>query len=282
MVDELEKNLIAMHGQHAKSWFNRIEQTVEALCELWALQSPQPIHPMTFHYMVRAYQGDKPVVIKCGLKSLQAERKALAALAGPHMVQVLEYSDTHHALLLESLSHRLNETHEPTSIEALQAYANVVKSFPKTSNPDFDSLDDWLRVLDATDDSALPEGMLKQGLKLRAQLLSGKEPTYLLHGDLHMDNLLACDDGFKAIDPKGVNGALGFEIAAFDFAPLESPQSPQTMKQALAHLCKDLGYEFERALNWKKLRCVLGACWSLSDHLDPKPFTTRWLDLNHE
>ncbi|MAP24643.1 MAG: hypothetical protein CMM87_03820 [Rickettsiales bacterium] len=50
--------------------------------------------------------------------------------------------------------------------------------------------------------------MLSKGEKLRQNLLDATAETFVLHGDLHLDNILSHNNNWVAIDPKGSRGPI--------------------------------------------------------------------------
>jgi len=72
------------------------------------------------------------------------------------------------------------------------------------------------------DASFIDDQILQSARSKRDVLLSSMDNPKLLHGDLHLDNILSNKKQWICIDPKGVLGESAFEVAAFDiFAPSE-------------------------------------------------------------
>lgn len=70
------------------------------------------------------------------------------------------------------------------------------------SPPIFPSINKWLISLDKVDASKLPGELLHTAVNLKNKLLNHPKKQYVLHGDLHMDNVISDTYGWVAIDPK--------------------------------------------------------------------------------
>ena len=95
----------------------------------------------------------------------------------------------------------------------------------------------------------------------------------MLHGDLHLDNILQNDLQWIAIDPKGVIGDPEFEIFAFDFMQYDEIENSADMVSVLDVYAKRIAekteLDVERIKDWAFVRLVLSAAWSIEDNSDP-------------
>jgi streptomycin 6-kinase len=94
-----------------------------------------------------------------------------------------------------------------------------------------------------------------------------------LHGDLHHDNILVDgDNGWLAIDPKGVIGDPAYEAARFQHNPIphflamDGPQ--QVARQRVEIMAPILQVDPARLLAWGFFDAMLSACWSVEDNED--------------
>ena len=93
----------------------------------------------------------------------------------------------------------------------------------------------------------------------------------LLHGDLHHDNILQCDDGYKLIDPKGVIGPLSLEPARFIGNQIgDAPAAafePQLddMCKAFADSLTSVDVAPADVATGAVLDAVVSTCWSIED-----------------
>jgi len=70
----------------------------------------------------------------------------------------------------------------------------------------FSHIRDWLKALDTINSNLIPKQLLHKAATLRDKKLASIESPTLLHGDLHLDNILQDGEEWLAIDPKGVIG----------------------------------------------------------------------------
>ncbi|WP_394677470.1 aminoglycoside phosphotransferase family protein [uncultured Sphingobacterium sp.] len=111
---------------------------------------------------------------------------------------------------------------------------------------------------------------LKESALVAIRLLSDQTERYVLHGDLHHENILYSDlNGRLAIDPKALYGDR-----AFDFAKILCNPNRQVAldKDRLVRQIEVIGQEtkidFDRMLNWVIAWVGLSAIWMEEDHLD--------------
>jgi len=136
---------------------------------------------------------------------------------------------------------------------------------------------DWLRALDRADAANFPQGVLAKAIEVKDKLLKSGESEFVLHGDLHHDNILSHGDAWLAIDPKGVVGEKAFELAAFDFITDAEWENntlnlPALFRARINLLAQKSHIAVDRLTDWVLARFVLGAAWTLEDNGDPHQF----------
>jgi streptomycin 6-kinase len=77
-----------------------------------------------------------------------------------------------------------------------------------------------LRQRFAGETGPFPKRLVEMAERLFDELLSSSSSCVLLHGDLHHLNVLKSQDGWKAIDPKGVAGEPAYEVCALLLNPI--------------------------------------------------------------
>ena len=115
--------------------------------------------------------------------------------------------------------------------------------------------------------------MLDRARGLQRDLLSMQQPTRLLHGDLHHDNVvLDAARGWLAIDPKGVIGEPAYEVGAALRNPAGDPRwfaVPSILDRRARIFAERLGLDVPRILAWGYAQAVLAAVWAIEDGTDP-------------
>ena len=223
-----------------------------------------------------------PVVVK--VDSGEDERRAgeiLRAFGGRGVVHVLDYVEG--AVLLERLDpgHSLRSMSlEGADDDASRILARVIGGQVSGSGLGVRRLDltptirHWGRAFERyveSGDRQLPSGLASQARDAYAELCDSSEPTRLLHGDLHHDNVLFDRArGWVAIDPKGVIGDVAFELGAWFRNPWGSPElfaRPSIVERRAAIFAEELGLDRSRILSWAFAQAVLSAIWAVEDGL---------------
>ncbi len=107
-------------------------------------------------------------------------------------------------------------------------------------------------------------------------LLAAPREVGVLHGDLHHDNVLDFRArGWLAIDPKGLTGERGFDLAnIFTNPDLSDPTRPLAtdpgrFARRLAVVTEAAGLERDRLLRWILAWTGLSAAWFLGEGASP-------------
>jgi streptomycin 6-kinase len=142
-----------------------------------------------------------------------------------------------------------------------------------TTDAEFRSLESWtgglgkLRPHFSGSTGPLDAGLVDRAEKVRAELLQGKQPSRLLHADLHHFNILyGNESGWVAIDPKGVIGDPSYEPASFLLNPAPEVSLDRSIQQARVTILADqLNLDAQRIVRWAFFQAVLGAWWTIED-----------------
>lgn len=284
--DILFKNITDRHGEAGRAWCDGLDARIERLSKAWSLTHLTPVSNMSWHYVARGLSSRfGPVCLKigCDAKVTRDEIASLTRFRGQGVVALLDTDTASCALLLrcavpgEPLTTLLRQ--DPTM--AAQAYGRLVHTLFGQDAPRLKETDlhirDWLQVLDRTDEDALPPNVLGHAKALCARLLAKQSDDLYLHGDLHSDNVVQDGEAWIAIDPKGIRGPKGFEVACFFKEDVyEAHPDPRgyflSHVKHLADLTQVEGGDLE---DWVYVRLVLAVCWCLEDNVSPQVFLGR-------
>lgn len=285
----LRKQITTCFGKPGALWLDALPEVIAQLVDHWQLSNLVVVENLSWHYVAKAHSAEfGPVCLKIGYDKavVMDEARALDALAGRGMVALFSKSFVHHALLVEQAipGHWLGQVSDVN--QAMALYAAWLNDQPLLSSQyatGFKTVWDWLAVLDRLPPSALPDPMLQKALVAREDMKAASTDAFLLHGDLHMGNLLEHRGRWLVIDPKGVIGPRAFEAAAFDFLGDEElatlPNPREVFLQRLDHLARLLAIDPIELEKWVLLRLTLGAAWMVQDSGDPGPFIKKWQAL---
>lgn len=282
-----EANITNLFADKGQKWLDSIPNIVSILSKLWNLTDITPVNNMTFNYVAKAIRDNKyPVVIKvsCDEYLIRDEVKALEHFAGSGTVKLLDHDEQYHALLLEQAvpGITLKEFRKQDLDSTMDYYIHVMNDLHNRPCPDltrFPEIKKWPKAFDRVDADKMPPGLLNKAKNLAENLVKTQGKKILLHGDLHLDNILQNNDNWLAIDPKGIIGEAEFEIAAFDFIAdyeLESDQDlAQLYHDRLELIATKSNLDLDRIKGWCTVRLALAIAWSIEDNIDP----SKWVKL---
>lgn len=270
-------------GEAGLAWLSDLPETIDRLVAELGLTELIPVETLSLHWIGHASLQGQPVTLKLGVPDLDFSREiqALKRLqSDPHMVRLLQEDAQAGWLLMPQVrpGHSLKTLPEA---EALEVWLNRLDFMPVQAAdlelfPDarqwtsalFEPVPDWLQPA------------VNQARIVCEQLLADEPKQFLLHGDLHHDNLIFdARLGWTRIDPKGVLAGPEFELGAM----LRNPYPELSQDYALAErlrlrlerLRADLRFDPARTRAWATVQAVLAACWSLDD----EPAARLWLRL---
>lgn len=278
-----QEKVVRTFGEGGKLWLQDLPNLIERSCDYWGLQEVEAVPNLSYNYVASATKrGERSsrVVLKlcCTQKDFNREFLALRGLLSPGCVPVLDsYREVGGILLpwapggtLKALS--LREGHE----NIISLYGGVVGGLQKvldTSKPTIiPTVEEQIEGLEDRARSFLGEFSIGAVRESRQDLK--REPQGLIHGDLHLENILKFEEGWKAIDPKGTWGPLAFEVSAYDLLSRESAKLEKVpekmMGQAMCLLAKKTSIPLRQLYRWVVLRCALSLVWFIEDTLDPE------------
>ncbi len=188
------------------------------------------------------------------------------------IVKLLDFDDEHCALLLQYILSQGNLTDfivagndDNLVINAFAQLFNKIHAFPKDEiDTDFKYLQNEFVILQSYNFTKIPEHVLQKAMRLYDELFSSDEPYYLLHCDLHCQNILQYQDSFIAIDPWPSMGPLEYDVAPFLVSPTDFLLSHNNVKDILQNrlnrLSDLLHFNKKRLKDWSFMRLILLAC----------------------
>ena len=230
--------------------------------------------------MVR--RGRQRLVLKIVTHSDEVSQAAvLAHYAGRGAVRLVDQDAP--AMLLERawpgtpLSSLVSDGRDAEATELIAAVILELNCIPPPAG--HRTVEDWGLGFDRVRDRALAAGadpaLIDRGRGVYRDLSGSQGPRFLLHGDLHHDNVLLDERrGWLAIDPKGVVGELAFETSSMLRNPGKDPSlyaERGIIDRRVGQLSERLGLERRRIVGWCFARSVLSALWSIEDGWDATP-----------
>ena len=281
MIPEyFQAKMEAMYGDKGSAWVEQAEQTILSLQEKRSLSFGEPFS-LSYNFVVPAVLPDgTSVVLKMGYpnKEFSNEFHALREFAGDAMVKVIDSDQEAGWIILTHIQpgralHSLRD--EMKQLKIFAAIAEKLWHKPSTTHP-FPDVEAWSegirryksRFKDGN--GPLPEKMISKAESLFSRLLGSSEERYLLHGDLHHENILYSESaGWTAIDPKGLIGEREYDCIQYTLNHWKDHEDPyELLKFRTAAFSSLLSLSYERLISYGFCHSVLSACWCTEDGSD--------------
>ena len=259
----------------------KLQPLLQYFLNKWQLTNPTPFIQSKFtdNYVVLYYSSlyQCNVVLKiCPSMDITNEQKALTYFNGNGAVKLLDYDIDNKGLLLEYIKPgiALKSLFPKDEMQAIEIAATVIKKLHANPNQmplnNFQTIDRWLGLLKTHKSNKISDFLIKKASELSDALLQTQKKLYLLHGDLHHENILQKNNEWIAIDPFGVVGELEYEVGAFIRNPvpelLNQKNSTEIIVFRIDQFSKIFGFEKQRLIDWSFVQSVLVACWSEWDY----------------
>ena len=194
---------------------------------------------------------------------------------GKGAVKLLKIDESRRAIVLERLSPGANlkevcRADEPEAVTiAIKIMRKILKEPPEISA--FRRFEDWFEVFEKAANTKFPDEFISKASRFYEELSSASKRKFLIHGDLHHENILSAKrEPFLAIDPKGIIGDIGYEIAVFLNNHLWGLATEPNLKEKLNDAVRQFSEAFEiepRELRkWAFAQIVLSAWWTFEEN----------------
>jgi streptomycin 6-kinase len=279
--ESLHDNIILLYGESGKTWLRDLPFIVSKYTDKWRLGTLMPFAGLTANFVARSRDAcGRPVVVKISPGThYNCEVNALLTFAGKAYARVYERCESDGIYLMEGLlpGTPLSSLGYAGDVHATEAFCKILRISAKVKPPPlihFKSLMDFRETLLLWQRKFPLEGpfgkILYRALERFDFLAQTTRETFLLHGDLHQDNILDCGGGWKAIDPKGFVGDPVFEVACFLRNPESLLSSVQDIRPILEQrvqvISQHLSFDKNRILSFGIFGAALAICWYLEDH----------------
>lgn len=296
MNGEFIKKIIALRGDIGKKWLADLPEIIKQYEAKWNITVFPPFH-LSYNYVAPAKTAnEEDVVLKISFPDndkFTIEVEALRSFNTEVSIDILEEDLLNGVVLLERAmpGQRLREIIDDTKLISIAS--EVLKKLHKpltSSNSFYPTIADWAKAFDrykekfSSATGPVPQWMFDKAERIFKEPNSTK--TFLLHGDLHSDNILSSERGWLVIDPHGVIGEPEFELAAFLRNPIyDFPKGSDYKKletQRIIQFAQELGFDKQRILNWAFAGAVISILWFLEDEGSSKDIYIQNAEILHE
>lgn len=280
--------IIAEFGDGARTWLVDFPKMLARCVERWNLELEVMVPGgLPINVIFHGTSEGKAVTLKTGYPhpELFTEMKTLALYDGCHAVRLIDVSEDAPAILMERIMPGTKLRDVANDITRSQMRIDIMDQLPVAvdDNPGLPTFAGWVDKAfrafreDGGRDREF-SGFIEQAEACFEEIIGRGEPSYLLHGDLHHENILLDESrGWLAIDPKGVTGPKILESGRFlhNFIADEIPDVSSTVEATTASIREILEIRvatFADTLDvdagdllrvaWVDL--ILGSCWVLN------------------
>ena len=266
-------------------WLASLPATVAELCERWQIEIDTVV-PDTYITLVLLGRSAElgPVVIKSSplADEFVAEATALRLGAGENVSRLYDVDFERSVMVVERIvpGTQLRQVDMPDE-KATRLAAETVATFwrPVADPAGLHPLRRWMRGLFEwpLDSNRLDPGLVWHAQEVGDALLARSTRTCLLHGDFQHHNLLRRASGeWAIIDPKGLVGDPGFEIAAWMYNPpgVSHREDYLDIVAKRIPICSEVwGIDEQELIAWSFVGSVLSICWTAASDAAPE----EWL-----
>jgi streptomycin 6-kinase len=280
--DELVAHTVAMCGDRGRAWLDNLPKRITDLEVKWSIRVFEPFPTIEFNFVAPAVRNEsEQVVIKIAPpfenREARSEAKYLRRLDGDGAVKLLAEDRDLEAILLERAlpGKNLTEIFDGNGSSCLGPAIDVLTSILRPIPNDTDDilfLDDWIYGLRRSESTHFPDEYSKKALELYDHALR-ERPNYYLHGDFHPANIVSAKRApYLAIDPKGIIGPVGYDIAVFLNNYHRWQETRSDVREKLAEAIDRFSKAFEipelEIRQWAFAQMVLSAWWTFDEMPD--------------
>jgi streptomycin 6-kinase len=284
MSDQFKQNALS-RGIDGEKWLASIPSLIAAYEKKWHITAHSPF-PLSYNYVARATARDgSSAVLKIGFPKdpeVQSEIMALAHFNGDGCAKLLKSDPRTGVFLVQAIDPGEVLSAMNDDKKATQIIAQTIKCLhkPLPENHQFISVGQWAQSIDRYKkrfprEGPLPVSLVNQAHELFSYLIASSAPEVLTHGDLHHDNILSSSDqGWLAIDPKGIAAEPAYDVAAMIRNPFKKLEKVVDLAPLLSSrieiLSQALAIDPTRLLSWCIAQSVLSATWNIESSKGPQ------------
>jgi len=275
------QNTLDLCGELGWQWLNDLPQIIREIESNWSLDAEKPFRNLSYNYVAPCVCADgSEAVLKIALPldnpEISDEAKFLQMADGNGAVKLLKFDESRRAILLERLTpgENLKEVCRRDEAKAVEIAIPIVRKLLKEPplNSGFRRLDEWFgNFFEKAPRTNFPLEFQNKARGFYEQLSSASERKFLIHGDLHHENILsATREPFLAIDPKGIVGDISYEISVFLNNHLWWLASEPNLREKLNDAVRQFSQAFEieqaHLRQWAFAQTVLSVWWTFDEN----------------
>jgi streptomycin 6-kinase len=258
----------ALRSDDWAAYIRQLPRLADELTDEWRLvYDGQPTYGRAGLVLPVVTDDDRRAVLKLGYihSDGAGEPVALQLWGGNGAVELWAADPRRGALLLERLG-----ADDLTSLDVLEACGVVGGLYGLIHRAPTPRLTDlrvvvsgWLDDVRALPRDAVPSRFVEQALAAAPRLM-GDEPSAVIHGDLHYENVLRGERRpWLVIDPKGFAGDPAYELAPmlWNRWPELGDEPGVGIRDRFFALVEASGLDERRCRDWVVVRAVINVSW---------------------
>ncbi len=246
---------------------------------IWDLSNPELLAETRSSHVYKVSTGDTTAVLKLLTPDGEEERSGAAALRhfnGHGAIRLFRADDSAHLLEYaegQDLIPLVKQGQDEKATEIIADVLNKLHAAPLESPPQgLMTLKRWFRSLFKKADADRAKGVESSYVRaalLAEELLSTPGASYVLHGDIHHENIRhSAARGWLVLDPKGLFGERTYDVANTLCNPVSMPglvENEARLLKCADILSQKLGIDSSRILAFTFVYACLSATWFLED-----------------
>ncbi|UKS25345.1 aminoglycoside phosphotransferase family protein [Paenibacillus sp. HWE-109] len=278
--DTFTDRMQELHGEQGVAWSEALPKLIADSARRFDFSPQAPFSNLTYNFVLRATRSDgKPVVLKASFmkEELSREVSVLRAFEGRGAIQVLDADEEWGVALLEGADPGtplsiIEDDSRATNIfcevfRRLHLLAPTGRLYPSMKQH-FAAIERYRKRFDDMSIAApLPESWVENAEECLEYLITTTPENFLLHGDLHHENILRQgEEQWAVIDPKGIIGDIHFDTVQYLLNYEDrGGDCEQVLRSRIAIMADRLNLDPRRIAMWGVVRGVLEACWTIED-----------------
>jgi streptomycin 6-kinase len=283
-IDTLPRELVthikSMCGKRGEEWFDQLPASIRALQEKWSLKVHDPFPGIEYNFVAPATMANgRKAVVKIGppfeRTEIYGEAQFLRVHRGLGAVELIAEDRDARAILIERAvpGDSLVDRFAAEPIASVRAAIDVLASIvlpPPDDMADVDTLDNWFNNFRRYRETDFLSDRAEKAFEIYERLSKQPGRTFYLHGDFHLGNIVTSDRApFLAIDPKGIVGHIGYDIAVFLINLHRWRRDDRNVAELINEAIQLFASAFElterQVREWAYATMVIGGWWNFED-----------------
>jgi streptomycin 6-kinase len=296
LSQDLVTHIAAICGSRGEAWFDELPEIVRKLESEWNLTVRDSFPGIEYNFVAPATMSDgREVVVKIAPPferiEIYGEAKYLRTLDGDGAVRLVAENREMRAIVIERAipGESLFEKFAERPIECVGPAIDVLKTIlrpPPDDMTDVDTLDNWFDNFRRYTETDFPPDRAAKALAIYERLSTQPGHNCYLHGDYHLGNVVTAERAeFLAIDPKGIAGHVGYDIAVFLINlhrwQEKNDDVARLIANAIAQFAKAFDMTEKEIREWTFATMVIGAWWNFDDMPELYDATVAMPDIWH-